>query len=75
MFVAAVDSRPILALLLTYRADVQVPEEVTSKNQGFVRLYFPFSKIHSMVAQRLAEFSNDLFQNVLRRRSDGTIAN
>ena len=40
--------------------------EVTSKNQGFVRLYLLLSEIHSLAAQRLAEFSNAFFQNVLQ---------
>jgi hypothetical protein len=33
-------------------------EEVTGKNQFFVRLYFPLSEIQSPAAQRLAEFAN-----------------
>ena len=41
-------------------------EEVSIKNQRFVRLYFQLSNIYSLAAQRLADFSNAFFQNVLQ---------
>ncbi|MBU6173510.1 MAG: NAD(P)H-dependent oxidoreductase [Planctomycetes bacterium] len=39
-----------------------------------VLLTFPLSKLYFLAAQRLAEFSNAFFQNVLQRRADELLA-
>jgi len=40
-----------------------------NRTSPVVRFYFQRTSIHSLAAQRLAEFSNAFFQNLLHRRS------
>lgn len=54
---------------LTTGRRFELAGEMVSKNEEFVYLDFQLSTIHFLAGQRLAEFSNAFFQNVLQRRS------
>ena len=41
-----------------------------NRSAPVVRFYFQLTTIHSLAAQRLAEFSRAFFQNVLQRRTE-----
>ena len=43
--------------------------KIASKNQGFVHLYFPLSRLQSLGTQRDVDFLNVFFWNVHQRRA------